>query len=372
MGFTKGNLPVRKETVRRIKTNRQLLKEVVEMIGRPVYGANSRVSGNSCHCPFHHDSRPSASIHAGLGGGCDWLFTCHRCDWNDLNPKRRCSSGDVIAVVRVAAKRSGHELTFQDACRWFLTGPVRLLGQRFGSLIPPPILAASAGPDPAELSRTRAEMPVAQARLLDNPELMTRLWRKRAVARGTAARFAVGFSPGEPGGDYWCFPIVDAQGNLVVVKFHADGDARPKGLWYPPNGKRGELLYPIELAPTGPVWLAPGEFKGLALIDVGLPAIGTTAGEHVLRLPPEAIRLLRGRSVAIAPDNDVVGRAWAAAVGRQLLVADIDVRIVDLGIKSDGGDVGDWLVERRVNEGQCAEAVRAGLLAAHKQALRLR
>ncbi|MFH0980503.1 MAG: hypothetical protein V2A79_03065 [Planctomycetota bacterium] len=370
MGFATEVLPIQPDVLTRIKTDRELLVNVIEAVGRPKYRDRSRVAGSSVRCPFHDDQHPSASIHLGLGRQRTWLFTCHACGWNDLNADRGRPSGDLVAVVLVAAKRSGREMSFRDAVCWLLAS--RSTGHRWPSGgMPPAIEIVGAGPDPAELARARAAMPIAQARLRNSAELLKCLWETRAVDPATAARFGVGFSPGEPGGDYWCFPVLGTDGQLAAIKCHAAGDARPKSWWFPRNAKTNEPepLYPADVQPAGPIWVTAGEFKAMALLSAGLAAIGLMSGEHVQRVPAAALQLLCGRSVALVPDHDEVGYGWALAIARQLRAAGIEIRVLDLGLRIPGSDIGDWLVQWRVRQGLSAAAVRGELLAAFDRAL---
>jgi hypothetical protein len=41
---------------------------------------------------------------------------------------------------------------------------------------------------------------------------------------------------------------------------------------------------------------------------------------------------------------------WANWMSSQLAGAGIEVRVVDLGLSRKGEDLGDWIVERRVNQ----------------------
>ncbi|MEZ6084002.1 MAG: hypothetical protein R3E58_08680 [Phycisphaerae bacterium] len=95
------------------------------------------------------------------------------------------------------------------------------------------------------------------------------------------------------------------------------------------------------------MYIASGELKGAAVASLDVSVIGITSGEAVTRLPKEAIQSVQGKRVGILPDADDQGRTWAEAVATQLSNLGIETRIVDLGL-SEGEDVGDWLVEQRV------------------------
>ena len=374
MGFAADLPVVASDDLKRIKTDRCYLELALEEAGR-LLGRPTKVSGSTCCCPFHPDEHPSGSLHQDnhRNGRGAWLFTCHGCgtgrhEWNRANPKKLTNSGDAIAVLRAASKRAGGEMSFQQACRWLLDEFQQRYGHQPVALPAATPPSAPSGPDPARLAHAREEMRAAQARLTSRPELLDGLWRMRAVDKPTAVLFGVGYSDDEPGGNYWVFPIADDMGELMVVKFHAAGDAEPKSWWYPSNAKTGDPLFPIHLTPAGLVWLCPGELKALAAVSLGLSAVGITSGEQESGLSDTAVAALRsmlnGRPVAIPADNDEKGRVWAEAVQRQLTAVGIDARMVDLGLTTEGDDIGDFLVRRRVVEQRDAATVRGELQAA--------
>lgn len=177
-------------------------------------------------------------------------------------------------------------------------------------------------------------------------------------------RFGVGLI-GEPGRRFWTFPVADKCGQVVAVKAHR-ADGQDQKSWWRPKGAGGSHVWPVDLSRDGPAWVCPGELKTLAVIACGRSAVGITSGEgsrdHPLDLPAAALDLLRGHTLAIAPDDDEVGRAWGEHVRQQLADSGIDARTVDLDLDAAAGlkDVGDFIV-RMYQDGKDGAAVAATL-----------
>jgi len=88
------------------------------------------------------------------------------------------------------------------------------------------------------------------------------------------------------------------------------------------------------------VFICEGEKDVYSLEGLGLLATCNAMGAGKWR--PEYSEALRGRSVAILPDNDQAGRKHAAAVVGALLSVAASVRIVELPGLAAKGDVTDW------------------------------
>jgi len=215
-------------------------------------------------------------------------------------------------------------------------------------------------------------MESAHQQLVGDESLLDDLWKARAIDRDTVARLGIGWEPDRHGKSRWLFPIRDDAGQVIFVKKHAEGDGHHKSFWKPKSTKQGDPFFPVCLDGDGTVWVAPGELKGAALVSVGLAAVGITSGEQSGGLSPTALAALTAlvgtRSVALPIDNDDQGRTWGSAVQRQLVAARIDARIVDLDLKDEGADVGDWLIEHCVHKHLKPEDARQLLAAAFESA----
>lgn len=305
--------------------------------------AGAVVKGDSVKCPFHDDTDPSGGIFDSDGV---WRFKCFggSCGF----------TGDVLDVVQHA-----HGCDFNAACdRLGVKGTTTSNGHGSPHQLRQSVRAVERNATPA----TESIPPMAceaHKRLCADPAALERLRATRGVDRATVDRFRIGVT-GEPGRRYWTFPVNDS-----LVKAHrADGQAQ-KSFWSPPGGERSHL-WPVNLDPTGPVWLCPGELKALAVIGCGLAAAGITSGEGNEKTPADlpgvAFEILRGREIAIAPDDDGPGRTWAEHVRRQLTDAGIDARIVKLPLDKSAGlkDMGDFIVALQ-NDGKGTGEIAAEL-----------
>ncbi|MCH8852819.1 MAG: AAA family ATPase [Planctomycetes bacterium] len=326
-----------------LKSDCNRLKAALEAAGGQFRGTST------LKCPFHEDRNASAGIHEQDGV---WWFTCHSCDWNGGK-----GSGDVIAVAM-----KDHECDFKAALGHLDVG-ANGNGRHRG--IKPKTKPTAAAVDAVQKFATDSA-----ARLMADDDALDRLWRTRGIDAGTAAVLGLGVT-GEPGKRYLTLPIADASGKFLAVKSHAFDGQKPKSLWNP-AGTKSKQLFPVCLDGPGPVWLCPGELKAAAVIGVGLPAIGVTAGEGKGKdLPSCAITLLKDacRQVALPLDDDDTGAEWGDLILRQLVGAGIDVRIVDLGLDKSVGlkDVGDLITRELVENAREPDGVRETLLHAYTQ-----
>jgi replicative DNA helicase len=359
VGFSAFCEPVTDDDIRRIKTDRRCLEHALEEAGRrlkrPV-----ELSGDACRCPFHHDQKPSGSLHVDYYAHLrrEWVYTCHGCpdqgvQWNNLNSTKPSNSGDAIAVLRVAWASAGKKLSFQQACEELLNVTNRQSSTYVHpGLIIPDIVPAhvSAGPPPIAIQGAEESALAAHQALIQSPDLIQRLWQQRAVDRTTVEQFAVGYEVDSHGREWWVFPIKHCDGSFMAGKLHAADGKSPKSNWRPAGAKSGDPLFPIDVQCDGTVWVCPGELIALAVSSLGLSAIGITSGEKTSHDMTQLVELLRGRRVGIVGDNDSAGHKWAYWMSSQLAGAGIEVRVVDLGLSRKGEDLGDWIVERRVNQ----------------------
>lgn len=143
---------------------------------------------------------------------------------------------------------------------------------------------------------------------------------------------------------------LDGKVLFEVVRFKNPKDFRqrqPKG-----NGKyqwdlKGiePVLYKLNILaaadPATPIWITEGEKDADRLGALGLLATTNPMGAGKWR--DSYAETLRGRHVAIIPDNDDKGRDHAQQVARSLHGVAASVRIVELPGVPDKGDASDYL-----------------------------
>jgi putative DNA primase/helicase len=146
-------------------------------------------------------------------------------------------------------------------------------------------------------------------------------------------------------------PYRDARRKLLyeVVRFDPKGFAqrRPDGTggytWSLDGVERVPYRLPELLAANRDetVHLPEGEKDVDLLARLGLVATTNPGGAGKWR--DEFIAALKGRHVAILPDNDEAGREHAETVARSLYGEAASLKVVVLPGLPEGGDVSDWL-----------------------------
>ncbi len=94
-------------------------------------------------------------------------------------------------------------------------------------------------------------------------------------------------------------------------------------------------------APAAPVFIVEGEKDADTLADVGVLATCNAGGAG--KWTAEHAGFLKGRRVAVVPDNDEPGRSHAQQVAQSLDGIAESVRIVELPGLPNKGDVSDWI-----------------------------
>jgi 5S rRNA maturation endonuclease (ribonuclease M5) len=143
----------------------------------------------------------------------------------------------------------------------------------------------------------------------------------------------------------------DEDGKLLYqcLRYDPKGFSQRKpdgqgGFEYKLNGTR-RVLYQLpkllSADPQATIFIVEGEKDADRLISLGELATTNAGGAGKWR--DDFSEFLRGRQVAIIPDNDEPGRKHAAQVARSLQGIAASVRIVELPNLSPKGDTSDWL-----------------------------
>jgi putative DNA primase/helicase len=150
------------------------------------------------------------------------------------------------------------------------------------------------------------------------------------------------------------FEIRDVDGKLVALHERYDKPDGKSFVWKLPNGQTGLgglstkalPLYGSERLRQWPddalVVLCEGEKAAQALLDVGIPALGTVCGASTV---PDisVLKPLAGRRVVLWPDNDDAGRAHMSKIAVLLLELGADVKWFDWPEAPSGGDAADYI-----------------------------
>jgi hypothetical protein len=147
------------------------------------------------------------------------------------------------------------------------------------------------------------------------------------------------------------FEVRDASGELIATHVRIDDDDGKRLIWLRATGESGlgdlalvDLpLYGIErLGKASTVCVTEGEKCAQALIDAGIPAVGTVTGSS--SCPSRAsLSDLAARHVVLWADNDDVGRKHMQRVAEGLRGIAASIRNVDWPGAPARGDAWDYL-----------------------------
>ena len=150
------------------------------------------------------------------------------------------------------------------------------------------------------------------------------------------------------------FEIRDVDGKLVALHERYDKPGDKSFVWRLPNGQTGLgglstkalPLYGSERLRQWPgealIVLCEGEKAAQALLDAGIPALGTVCGASTV---PDisVLKPLAGRRVVLWPDNDDAGRAHMSKIAVLLRELGADVRWFEWPEAPSGGDAADYI-----------------------------
>lgn len=149
------------------------------------------------------------------------------------------------------------------------------------------------------------------------------------------------------------FLIRNAEGHLKAKYHRIDNSDDSKGVWWEmPDGTRGLNGTPVGDLPLygsqlvqdwhadDLVTITEGEKAAQALLDAGLPALGTVTGAS--GTPSlEVLKMLRNRRVCLWPDNDGQGRAHMERIAERLRGVAVEVLIYTWHESPEKGDAAD-------------------------------
>jgi DNA-binding transcriptional ArsR family regulator len=152
------------------------------------------------------------------------------------------------------------------------------------------------------------------------------------------------------------FEIRDVDGKLVALHERYDKPDGKSFVWKLPNGQTGLgglstkalPLYGSERLRQWPddalVVLCEGEKAAQALLDAGIPALGTVCGASTVP-DMSVLKPLAGRRVVLWPDNDDAGRAHMSKIAVLLRELGADVKWFDWPEAPSGGDAADYIAQ---------------------------
>jgi hypothetical protein len=193
------------------------------------------------------------------------------------------------------------------------------------------------------------------ATLMDSPSVLKYVRFQRGLSKEVIKRFMLGFD-----GTRITIPIADQFGLIVDVRRYDFTKKLPRKIISYKKGYGTARLFPVDnLLTDKPVriLLCEGEWDAMLAIDRGYRAVTVTSGAGNWPDPGgpnDVTPMFEGKSVRIVYDvNDVNSqgqRTDAGQIGAQK-VADIlapvakSVKVVELPIPDQGGDITDWFMK---------------------------
>ena len=202
--------------------------------------------------------------------------------------------------------------------------------------------------------------------LLDSPSVLKYLKRKRGLKKETLRRFMLGFD-----GDRITIPVFNEFGMCINVRRYSfSSHTRQKMISYKgKNPKRrygGIYLFPVDnlvRQKTNSVLVCEGEWDCLLANQLGYNAVTATSGAG--KWPEGLDSLFSGKVVRIVYDvNDVsqgkkshVGQLGAQKIAERLSAQARSIKIVELPLDKEGGDLSDYFLEAEYSKKDFKELV---------------
>ncbi len=311
-------------------------------------------------CPFHQEKTPSFSVNSELH-----LYHCFGCSKSGdaITWMRETEGLDFVDAVEELAKRAGVTLRYDDRTknrdrsrRDRLVEAVAAAGTYYHRIL----LEAPDGGTARKYLRSRGFDGDAARRFVlgwapDDWDALSRHLQREKFSRDDLIEAGLAFvNKANRLQDQFrarlIFPIYDARGDAVGFGGRSLGEQGPKYKNSPetPIYQKSRLLYGLnwakaEIVARGEVIICEGYTDVMAYALAGSPNAVATCGTA---LADEHAKLLKNlaRRVVLAYDADAAGQGAAERWYRWEQELDLEVRVADLPVGKDPGDL--WCDDR--------------------------
>lgn len=244
-------------------------------------------------CPFHEDTKRSASINLRSG-----LFHCMACEESHNYATFRKAHGDEVV----------------------------------------PITNESKSEDPSIPEQTVRDMAFA---LLENQNLLDRLNQERGISVDTIRKYQIGWHARTK---RIAIPIRDEAGVVRNVRLYSFSESGQQKMLSWAQGYGTARLWPLDvLTPKNKyVFLCEGEMDRLVLADRGLNAVTSTGGAKTWK--SEWSEHFKDLNVYVVYDSDQVGDEGARKAAAGIADHAKKVKVVRLDLSTPGEDITDYFV----------------------------
>lgn len=270
----------------------------------------------SMHCPYHGDSKRSASVNVNTE---EWY--CHGCN----------AGGEARLMIR-------------DRANWVL--PDNMVHETTSSGKPKEII-------------TEAVIDGWASALISNKEALSKLKNKRGLTTETIKRYEIGWD-----GRHYTIPVRDMAGEIVNVRrydIRVGPDSERRKIWSV-EGMGTPTIFPTDQLERDTLLICEGEFDALVAIQNGIPAVTRTGtADH---WKPEWGQLFRGKRVFVCHDMDSKGQHANDRVVANLRGKTLSTTVVHLPYEvteKNGKDLTDFFVEDGYSKADFINLTRRGV-----------
>lgn len=184
----------------------------------------------------------------------------------------------------------------------------------------------------------KSEIEKCHQQLLDDEETIDKLKVKRGISIDTIKKYKLGYD-----GDRIWIPVKEGIHYVNVRKYDIDKKYADEFKVVSYKIGHGELrLYPEENLKLKDLVLVEGEMDCLLSNQHGIPAITVTGGAGTFK--NDFIKILKGKNIYIAYDNDKAGKDGAKKIYKKMARL-AKVKIIALPVKNDKEDITDYFVK---------------------------
>ncbi len=268
-------------------------------------------------CPFHDDRTPSANV--AIDGPHKAVWFCH-------GPCNR--GGSVIDLLMELRNMELRDAMTEIGRFAGVEAPTRSPGR--------PVSTRPASQASAVSKLTEDNVTAWHEAAKRNHDLMLWFHDHRGYTDETISKYQLGWD-----GYRVTIPIRDERGQLVNIRrYKRDSAGNNKFLGL--EGCNEPRIWPLSLPLPEEVVICEGEWDTMIARQHGIEnAVTVTSGAGIWE--PHFTPLFEGRTVSIIYDNDDAGAKGRERVGR-ILSNVAQVRLVDLPLDIEKGDVTDWFV----------------------------
>lgn len=280
-------------------------KKLIEQLSPLLEGGGPDDRGEwAMHCPYHGDSRRSASVNVE-----NELWYCHGCG----------ESGEARDLI-------------VDKENWQI--PDDMVSYSGGSYTQKPR-------NNVEVSEAKVEG--WHSALMSSPDALDALLERRGITVETVENYQIGYDLNR---SIYTIPIRDLQGEICNVRFYDMYCGPDRRKIWSVDGMGSPTLFPVDQLSKGALVICEGEWDALLSIQSGVPAITRTGGADHWKA--DWSPLFNGKKVFLCHDMDTKGQKANEVMSAALKRNAASITVVSLPYEvteKHGKDITDFYME---------------------------